>query len=149
VIGVAVTSGITYLGDRNARIADERTAKRLVAAEIHFDADALQDVAQYGSLRGAQPRTDDWENQAATLARYVTEDTWSKVSRFYSELRTNTPIPEGRCPIGYPTDRPRRVIRTVVRDGNAAYEALGYPSLDLSKLKAKYGCYKPAHFSGP
>jgi hypothetical protein len=147
VVGALVTAGIAYLGDRNARMADERTAKRLVAGEIRFDTGALIVVATYGSLRGTQPRTDDWESQAATLARHVSDDVWSDVSRFYSELRNITPIPEGRCPLGYPNERPRRVARTVARHGSAAYEALGYGSIpEIGQVTKTYGCYKRSHF---
>jgi hypothetical protein len=41
VIGALTTAGITYLGDRAHRMADKRTAQRLVANEIRLDTQRL------------------------------------------------------------------------------------------------------------
>ena len=86
LIGALVTSGIAYLGDRNARIADERTAKRLVAAEIRFDTNRVVVVSVNGRLWGKPPRTVEWSSQASNLARYLPGDDWAAVSRFYDDL---------------------------------------------------------------
>jgi hypothetical protein len=86
LIGALVTAGITYLGDRAHRIADKRTAKRLISNEVRLDTQRLIVVSALGRLPGAQPRTVQWESQAPTLARYVSSRDWSQVSAFYDDL---------------------------------------------------------------
>ena len=142
VIGAVITGGIAWWSDRNDEIADERTAKRLVANEIRANTVALVKAAAYGSLQGPQPRTIQWQSQAATLARNIDEGVWLKVSVFYNELLNVTPLPTGRCPLGLPDDRRRKRVRTVARDGNGAYEALGEGSVpEIAEVTNRYGCY--------
>lgn len=137
LIGALVTSGITYLGDRNARIADERTAKRLVAAEIRFDTNRAVVVSVNGRLWGKPPRTVEWSSQASNLARYLPGDDWAAVSRFYDDLLNIQPSLTRSCV----TRATRRFATTVAKEGNAAYVALGNdPIPSLAQLGLSNNC---------
>lgn len=120
-----MTSGITYLGDRNGRIADERTAKRLVAAEIRFDTNRVVVVSVNGRLWGKPPRTVEWSGQASNLARYLPGGDWIAVSRFYDDLLNIQPSLSRTCV----TRATRRFAATVAKEGNTAYVALGNTSI--------------------
>jgi hypothetical protein len=121
LIGALATSGITYLGDRNARISDERTAMRLIAAEIRFDTNRAVVVSVNGRLWGKTPRTVEWSSQASNLARYLPTDGWTSVSRFYDDLLNLQPSLTRSCV----TRATRRFATTVAKEGNTAYVALG------------------------
>ena|SRR6266566_6496769 len=97
LIGALVTSGISYLGNRAHRIADERTAKRLVANEISHDSYRLLFVSGYGFITGAMPQTLQWQTEAPTLARYIDAPTWSKVTKFYYGILNIQPSLSTRC----------------------------------------------------
>jgi hypothetical protein len=120
LIGAVTTAGVTYLGDRAHRMADKRTAKRLVANEIRLDTQRLVVVSVLGRLPGARPRTVQWESQAPTLARYVTGGEWSRMSAFYDDLLNLQESLSKQCV----TSGTRRLATTVATRGNRAYEAL-------------------------
>jgi hypothetical protein len=137
LIGALVTAGITYLGDRSNRIADERTATRLIANEIRLDTSRLVLVSVYGRRIGAPLRTVEWESEASTLARFVPNSNWVKVSGFYDDLLNIKPSLSGRCV----TAQTRRYAATVAREGNAAYEALRHePVPAVEKLGSVATC---------
>lgn len=125
LIGGLITGGITYLGDRAHRIADERTARRLIATEIRFNTNRLVLVSVYGRQIGAPPRTVEWETEASTLARYTPNSQWSVVSSFYDSLMNIEPSLSRTCVTG----NTQRFATTVARMGNAAYVALGNESI--------------------
>jgi hypothetical protein len=137
LIGVVATSGITYLGDRAHRIAEQRTAKRLVANEIRLDTQRLVAVSVLGRLPGAQPRALQWETQAPTLARYVTQGEWSAVSGFYDDLLNLQESLSSRCVTG----GTRRLATTIAKRGNRAYVALENQSVaSISELGNELRC---------
>lgn len=137
LIGALVTTGVTYLGDRNARIADARTAKRLVAAEIRFDTNRVVVVSVNGRLWGKPPRTVEWSSQASNLARYLPGDDWTAVSRFYDDLLNIQPSLTRTCV----TQATRRFATTVAKEGNTAYVALGNnPIPSLGQIDLKSNC---------
>jgi len=137
LIGALITAGITYLGDRAHRIADERTARRLIANEIRLDTNRLVLVSVYGKEIGAAPRTVEWESEASTLARYVASRDWSMVSSFYDDLLNIEPSLSRGCV----TRETQRYATTVAKEGNAAYEALGNGSIpSIAKVGTGSGC---------
>jgi hypothetical protein len=92
LIGAFVTAGVTYLGDRNDRIADQRTAERVIAAEIRNDAAKLFFVHVHGRLgKNGPPVATAWNQQASTLARDANNDVWADVADFYYKLATVMP----------------------------------------------------------
>jgi hypothetical protein len=137
LIGGLITGGITYLGDRAHRIADERTARRLIATEIRFDTNRLVLVSVYGRQIGAGPRTVEWESQASTLARYTPNGRWSVVSSFYDSLMNIEPSLLRSCV----TVDTRRFATTVAKLGDAAYVALGNESIpSVAKTGTQVPC---------
>ena len=137
LIGGLITGGITYLGDRAHRIADERTARRLIAAEIRFNTNRLVLVSVYGRQIGAPPRTVEWESEGSTLARYTPDNQWSKVSSFYDSLMNIEPSLSREC-VNRAT---QRFATTVAKMGNAAYEALGNGSIpSIAQAGTGTGC---------
>jgi hypothetical protein len=145
LIGALVTAGITYLGDRAHRIADKRTAKRLISNEVRLDTQRLIVVSALGRLPGAQPRTVQWESQAPTLARYVSSRDWSQVSAFYDDLLNLEHSLLRRPCVSVGT---WRLATTVAKSGNAAYMALERrPIPAISNLRAVYPCRERA--AGP
>jgi hypothetical protein len=137
LIGASTTAGITYLGDRSHRMADKRTAKRLIANEIRLDTERLVIVSVIGRLPGARPRTVEWESQAPTLARYVTESEWSTVSAFYDDLLNLQDSLSKHC-VSFGT---RRLATTVAKRGNRAYAALEGESVpSISELDKELRC---------
>jgi hypothetical protein len=137
LIGALATSGIAYLGDRNARIADERTAKRLVAAEIRFDTNRALVVSVLGRLAGKPPRTVEWSSQASNLARYLPAGDWTSVSRFYDDLLNIQPSLSQACV----TTATRRFATTVAKEGDIAYVALGNASIpSLAQIGTSNPC---------
>lgn len=122
LIGALVTSGVTYLGDRNHRIEERRTAKRLIASEIHTNVHNLMFIWHHGAVgKGHQMRTAEWLGEGPILARYVNESEWSAVSVFYDNLQFVEPsLPAQGCV------RPNtwRLAFTTARFGNAALVAL-------------------------
>jgi hypothetical protein len=125
LIGVLVTSGITYIGDRNHRIADERTAKRLVANEIRVDTQSLAQVEIYGKVIGAAPQSVQWETSEFTLARYAADSQWGPVAVFYDGvLRIQPSLSRTKV-----TRHTRALAFTLASMGNCALEALGQPPL--------------------
>lgn len=123
LIGALVTAGIAYLGDRNHRIEERRTAKRLVADEIHTDVHNLMYIWLHGDVgKGHQTRAAEWLGEGPILARYVTESEWTAVSVFYDNLQYIAPsLPARGCV------RPNtwRLAFTTAKYGNAALIALG------------------------
>jgi hypothetical protein len=137
LIGALTTAGITYLGDRAHRMADRRTAQRLVANEIRLDTQRLIVVSVLGRLPGARPRTVQWESQAPTLARYVTGREWSTVSAFYDDLLNLQESLSKQCV----TPGTRRLATTVAKRGNRAYLALeGETVPTMSELGKTFTC---------
>jgi hypothetical protein len=137
LVGALITAGITYLGDRAHRIADARTAKRLIANEVRLDTSRLVVVSALGRLPGAQPRTVEWEGEASTLARYITNAEWSMVSRFYDDLLNIEPSLSKPCV----TLNTRRLATTVAKEGNRAYEALANESVpEMTRLGHVFRC---------
>jgi hypothetical protein len=137
LIGALTTAGITYLGDRAHRMADKRTAKRLIANEIRLDTQRLVLVSVLGRLPGARPRAVQWESQAPTLARYVTENEWSTVSAFYDDLLNLQDSLSKHCV----TVGTRRLATTVAKRGNHAYAALEGESVpSISELDKELPC---------
>jgi hypothetical protein len=137
LIGALITGGIAYLGDRAHRIADKRTARRLIATEIRFDTNRLVLVSVYGKVIGAPPRTVQWESQASTLARYISNGEWSPVSTFYNDLLNIEPSLSRGCV----TKATRRFATTVAKEGDAAYRALGNPAIpSIAKAGTGTGC---------
>lgn len=144
LIGALVAAGTTYWFDRDHRIGDERTAKRLLAHEIHVDTGILIEAAAYGKLRGPQPAIDAWRSQAGTLARHLDDDVWGTVSTFYGALLYVSPMPAGRCGLGLPEDRRRQLVRSAAIAGDKAYQALGHPPIEhINEVRNRYGCYSP------
>ena len=142
LIGALITAGITYLGDRARRTGDERTAKRLIASEIYTDSRTLIYVAAWGKLHGhPQPRSLAWDTQAATLARYVNEPTWSAVAKFYAVLGEVEHSLTKNCL----QDRDARSeIRTAATLGNTAYLTLtNQPIPNNPEAHKTYGCSLP------
>jgi hypothetical protein len=123
LVGALVTAGVTYLGDRNHRIEENRTARRLVANEIHTDVHNLMYVWLHGAVgKGHQTRTAEWLGEGPTLARYVDESEWSTLSVFYDNLEFVEPsLPAHGCV------RPNtwRLAFTTAKYGDAALTALG------------------------
>src|SRR3954447_22850583 len=137
LVGALVTAGITYLGDRAHRAADERTSKRLIANEIRLDTSRLVVVSVLGRLPGARPRTVEWEAEASTLARYTTSAAWSMVSRFYDDLLNLEQSISKPCV----TPNTRRLATTVAKEGNSAYEALSNESVpSIERLGHAFQC---------
>jgi hypothetical protein len=121
LIGALVTGGITYLGDRGHRMAEKRTAKRLVASEVRFDTGRLLVVAALGQLPGKAPQSVQWQSQAPALARYVTGPEWSAVSGFYGGLlNLEYSLVKKPCV----TLNTWRLAFTVAKSGNSALKAL-------------------------
>jgi hypothetical protein len=85
IVGATITSGVAYLGDRNARQAAARTAKRLVAIEVQRDSVWLDQVFREGKTPGPA-ETAVWDKEQGTLARYLSTSDWELVSRFYIEM---------------------------------------------------------------
>jgi hypothetical protein len=137
LIGALITAGITYLGDRAHRIADERTARRLIATEIRFDTNRLVLVSIYGKQIGAPPRTVQWESEASTLARFIPNREWLGVSSFYDNLLNIEPSLSRACV----TRETRRYATTIAKLGDAAYQALGNgPIPSIAKAGTGTGC---------
>jgi hypothetical protein len=125
LIGVIVTAGITYIGDRNRRIADERTAKRLVANEIRVDTQSLAQVAIFAKLIGVSPQTVEWNTSEFTLARYSSDSQWGPVALFYDGvLRIQPSLNRTRV-----QQHTRALATTLASEGNCALEALAQPPL--------------------
>ena len=124
LIGALVTGGVTYLGDRARRAADKRTAIRLIANEIRLDTNSLTQVAREGTLTGGRPpRTDYWQSEAPTLARYVSGNQWGYVSTFYTDVLNIIPsIPTGKGEEVTPATKAYALI--VACEGNKAYVSL-------------------------
>jgi hypothetical protein len=141
LIGAFVTAGITYLGDRSNRIADERTAKRLIASEVRLDTIRLLVVANQSRAFGVAPRTVAWSSEAATLARFITNDQWSAVERFYDDLLNVEPSLTRKPCV---TPNARKLAITVAKEGDAAHEALGNGHISaISKPIYRYQCPSP------
>jgi hypothetical protein len=137
LIGALVTAGITYLGDRSHRIADERTARRLIANEIRLDTSRLVLVSVFGHRIGAPLRTVEWESEASTLARYIPNADWAKVSAFYDDVLNVLPSLSEGCV----TADTRRYAATVAREGDAAYQALRHEHVPaVEKLGSMASC---------
>jgi hypothetical protein len=124
LIGAFVTTGVAYLGDRAHRAADKRTAIRLIANEVRLDANSLTQVARQGRLTGGRPpRTDYWQSEAPTLARYISRDQWGYVSTFYTDvLNINPSIPTEKGESATP--KTQSYAMTVACEGNKAYVSL-------------------------
>jgi hypothetical protein len=124
LIGALVTAGVTYLGDRASRAADQRTAIRLIANEIRVNTNSLTQVARQGKLTGGRPlRTDYWQSQAPTMARYVSGNQWGYVSAFYTDVLNIRPsIPAGKGHRVAPATK--AYARTVACKGSKAYASL-------------------------
>jgi hypothetical protein len=123
LIGALVTAGVTYLGDRNHRIEENRTAQRLVANEIRGDVHDLLWIWDHGTVgKGHQTRTGQWLSEGPILARYVGESQWTKVSTFYNDLEYLEPsLP----PKGCVTSNTWALGFTTAKEGDAALVALG------------------------
>jgi hypothetical protein len=121
LVGAVATSGIAYLGDRNDRIADERAARRLVAAEVRLDSILLAVASDNGALN-TQLGADVWPEQRATLARYLTSDDWNRIARFYADIATFNGVigPPGTCV----SERIRDLAREAAMRGVADSEVL-------------------------
>jgi hypothetical protein len=125
LIGVIATATITYIGDRNRRIADERTAKRLVGNEIRVDTQSLAQVEILGKVIGASPQTVQWDTSEFTLARYATDSQWAPVALFYDGvLRIEPSLNRTKV-----TPHTRALAYTLASKGNCALEAIGQPPL--------------------
>jgi hypothetical protein len=125
LIGVIVTAGITYIGDRNHRIADERTAKRLVGNEIRVNTQSLAQVEIFGKVIGVAPTTVQWDTSEFTLARYAKDSQWDPVALFYDGvLKIEPSLNRTRV-----TQHTRALAYTLASKGNCALEALGQPPL--------------------
>ncbi len=122
VIGALVTAGLTYLGDRNGRIADQRTAQRLVAAEIRADTQKLFYVHEFGREGSSgSPTAVEWTNEASTLARDSSLSVWTAVSTFYYQLAVIEPSLATTCV----RKGTWNYAIQYARSGNAALQALG------------------------
>lgn len=122
VIGALVTAGITYLGDRNGRIADQRTAQRLVAAEIRADTQKLFYVHEFGREgKSGSPTAVEWTNEALTLARNSSLSVWTTVSTFYYQVAVIEPSLATTCVRKGTWD----YAIEYAKSGNAALQALG------------------------
>jgi hypothetical protein len=119
LVGAMVTSGVAYLGDRNHRIADDRTARRLVANEVSVDVDKLNGVVAFGRLP-TPIETVEWDSNKSTLARYLTDTQWYRVRRFYDALGAEAFQLRGGC-VGAVA---RRAAKGLVEMGNTALKAL-------------------------
>jgi hypothetical protein len=124
LIGALITAGVTYLGDRAHRAADRRTAIRLIANEIRLDTNSLAQVARRRKLTGGRPpRTDYWQSEAPTLARYVSGNQWGYVSAFYTDVLNIIPsIPTGKSEKVTPATKAYAL--SVACEGNKAYVTL-------------------------
>ena len=149
VVGVLVTAGITYLGDRSRRAGDVRAAKFLVEEEIASDAVPLLYFAEYGKLSGRLPVTVQWQAEGPTLARYVSQSTWNTVSKFYANLANNQQSLTRLCPTNLTNARKaiainaRNEIRTDVKLAADAYKALSNTDLPINveARRQTNGCY--------
>lgn len=128
VIGALVTAGVTYLGDRDTRIADQRAAQRLVSAEIRTDTLKLFYVHEFGREgKSGSPTSVEWISQAPTLARDSPLAVWTAVSAFYYEVATIQPSLAATC-VGSDT---WAYAQEYAESGNAALRALGEPPVPL------------------
>jgi hypothetical protein len=128
VIGALVTAGIAYLGDRNGRIADQRTAQRLVAAEIRTDTQKLFYVHEFGREgNSGSTTTVEWSNEASTLARDSPLSVWTAVSTFYYQLAVIEPSLATSCV----RKGTWNYAIQYAKSGNAALQALGQPLVSV------------------
>jgi hypothetical protein len=102
LIGGAITSGITYLGDRNRRHDEQRAAARLVIDEIQGDTGIMGRLGRpYGLLffiNRPPPVATAWHDEQGTLAKYLTDDQWDKVATFYLDVeRTDAALANRNC----------------------------------------------------
>jgi hypothetical protein len=138
VLGVLVTAGVAYLGDRSRRGQDERAARFLVEQEILSDAVPLLHFSEYGKLSGRLPVTIQWQAESPTLARYVSQSTWNTVSRFYTNLANNQQSLTRLCPTDLTKAQQatavnaRNEIRTDVKLAADAYYALSKTVIPIS-----------------
>jgi hypothetical protein len=140
VIGVLVTAGITYLGDRSHRIADQRTASRLVSSEIRTDTGKLLYIYSARREGPAGPTTVAWNDQASTLARYSSQKTWDALARFYTQIAIILPSlsPKGVSKATW------QYAKCDVLLGDEALKALGSPPAKLPPSYSSQGCRSAA-----
>jgi hypothetical protein len=120
LIGGAITSGITYLGDRNRRHDEQRAAARLVIAEILDDTPTLFQLGQPGGLIPSHRplAATAWHDEQGTLAKYLSDDQWDKVARFYLYIgRTDAALANPNC-------RKHRSLGEALYGFDSAHDAL-------------------------
>jgi hypothetical protein len=142
LVGVLVTAGVTYLGDRSRRIADERSARFLIQQEILGDTNILLHFSEYGVSGGSAPTVIEWQSESPTLARYISQSKWNTVSKFYTNMLNNQPSLTKQCPTELTKAQKaiavdaRNEIRTDVLLGANAYYALSKTEIPLN-VKAR------------
>jgi hypothetical protein len=124
LIGSLTTAGLTYLGDRNHRHANERAATRVVVLEIQRDQLALAAMYETGGITLGQPLSaQTWAQQQSELARSLNSREWNAISNFYGHMAfLNQAITPGRCA------RPelRDYALQSVEEGNSVIHVLGH-----------------------
>ena len=123
LIGALVTAGFTAIHDRNDRIGETRTAKRLIAAEVWGDTQKLISVSAQWRRTGPLPVTVQWQAQGPTLARHVSDSTWKTVSVFYANLFNIEHSLGVTCIL---SKSARSEILTIAKQGAKAYDALAH-----------------------